>query len=163
MDDPHRSCSMRQDPRWVRLTEFLDGRAGAQGELIPALQKAQEIYGYLPEEVLKYIGARLSLPIAKVYGTATFYAQFRFAPAGRNVVRVCMGTACHVRGGDKVLEAIEKTLGIKAGETTADLRYTLELVACIGACGLAPVMAVNNKVHGRLTPEQVGKILAGYE
>ncbi len=156
-------CANVEEPKQMRLKELLHRYAGMEGALIPVLQKAQEIYGYLPREVMEQIGKALAVPPAKVYGVATFYAQFRLAPVGRNVVKVCMGTACHVRGGDKVYEAIEKTLGIADGETTADLRYTLELVACIGACGLAPVMSVNDKIYGRLTPENVRSILADYK
>lgn len=156
-------CADQVDPKQIQLDELIARYAGQEGALIPVLQKAQEIYGYLPTDVLKQISKGLRIPLAKVYGVVTFYAQFRLTPMGRNVVRVCMGTACHVRGGAKVLEQIEKELGIKDGHTTEDERYTLEIVACIGACGLAPVMQVNENVHGRLTVESVGSILGKYE
>jgi len=156
-------CEDLIDPKQVQLEELIADYVGKEGALIPVLQKAQEIYGYLPTDVLKQISRGLRIPLAKVYGVVTFYAQFRLIPRGRNVIRVCMGTACHVRGGAKVLEQIEKELTIKDGQTTEDERYTLEIVACIGACGLAPVMQINDNVHGRLAPETVGAILAKYE
>jgi len=131
--------------------------------LIPVLQEAQDEYGYLPEEVLKVIAVGLNLSLSQVYGVVTFYSQFHQQPRGNNIIRVCMGTACHVRGGDSVMEAIKDELGIDAGETTDDLEFTLESVACIGACGLAPVIMVNDETHGRLTPEKIPGILAKYQ
>jgi NADH-quinone oxidoreductase subunit E/NADP-reducing hydrogenase subunit HndA len=131
--------------------------------LIPVLQEAQDEYGYLPEEVLKEIAVGLNLSLSQVYGVVTFYSQFHQQPRGNNIIRVCMGTACHVRGGDSVMEAIKDELGIDAGETTDDLEFTLESVACIGACGLAPVIMVNDETHGRLTPEKIPGILAKYQ
>ncbi|CAA7600721.1 NADH-quinone oxidoreductase subunit E-like [Acididesulfobacillus acetoxydans] len=156
-------CQDLVDPKETKLAELLAGYAGQKGALIPVLQKAQEIYGYLPADVLRRVGRGLKIPVARVYGVATFYAQFRLTPMGRNVLRVCLGTACHVRGGAKVLETIEQELGVKDGGTTEDQRFTLEIVACIGACGLAPTMMINDQVHGRLTPDKVGGILAQYE
>jgi len=131
--------------------------------LIPVLQEAQDEYGYLPEEVLKEIGLGLNLSLSQVYGVVTFYSQFHQEPRGNNIIRVCMGTACHVRGGDGVMEAIKDELDIEAGETTDDLEFTLESVACIGACGLAPVIMINDDTHGRLTPEKIPTILAKYK
>ncbi|RCW49261.1 MULTISPECIES: NADH-quinone oxidoreductase subunit NuoE [unclassified Halanaerobium] len=130
--------------------------------LIPVLQEAQEEYGYLPEEVLKEVASGLDLSLSQVYGVVTFYSQFHQEPRGKNIIRVCMGTACHVRGGDKVLEALKDELNVDSGETTEDLKFTLESVACVGACGLAPVMMVNDNTHGRLTPEKIPEILAKY-
>lgn len=151
------------DPKEAELDAVLARYRHEKGALIPVLQKAQEIYGYLPAEVLKCIGRGLRIPLAKIYGVVTFYAQFRLNPMGRNVLRVCLGTACHVRGGAKVLETIETELGVTDGGTTADQRFTLEIVACIGACGLAPTMMINDDVHGRLTAELVPEILSKYE
>ena len=131
--------------------------------LIPVLQEAQEEYGYLPVEVMKEIALGLNLSLSQVYGVVTFYSQFHQQPRGNNIIRVCMGTACHVRGGDAILKAIRDELGIDAGETTDDLEFTLESVACIGACGLAPVIMINEDTHGRLTPEKVPEILANYQ
>lgn len=156
-------CEELVDPKEVKLDGIIVKYRQEKGALIPVLQEAQEVYGYLPAHVLKHISKALRIPLAKVYGVVTFYAQFRLAPMGRNVISVCLGTACHVRGGAKVLETIEKELNIADGETTEDGRYTLEIVACIGACGLAPVMSINNEVHGRLTPESVAGILSKYE
>ncbi|ADY56960.1 NADH dehydrogenase subunit E [Syntrophobotulus glycolicus DSM 8271] len=133
------------------------------GNLITVLQKAQEIYGHLSEEIMRVISEKLEIPAAEVFGVATFYSQFRFTPMGRNVIRVCMGTACHVRGALNVLRTIERGLGIKAGETTQDGRFTLETVACIGACGLAPVISINNMVYGNMTPQAVMQTLDKYE
>lgn len=152
-----------QSDQSVKLTEVLNQYANVKGALIPVLQKAQNIYGYLPEEVLKIISEKLGVPLSKIYGVVTFYAQFHLNPRGRNIIRVCMGTACHVRGGAKIAEAVTKAIGIKNGETTEDLRYTFESVACLGACGLAPVMMINNDTHGRLTPDMVAELLAKYE
>lgn len=157
------ACKDLVDPKEVKLDELISHYKSQKGALIPVLQQAQEIYGYLPEHVLKHISQEMEIPIAKVYGVVTFYAQFRLTPMGRNVISICLGTACHVRGGAKILDTIENELKIKDGETTEDGRYTLEIVNCIGACGLAPVISVNGEVHGRLTPEQIQGILAKYE
>ena len=156
-------CAGLVDPKQIQLDEVIEKYKQENGPLIPVLQKAQELYGYLPDHVLQHISKKLRIPLARIYGVVTFYAQFRLTPSGRNVINVCMGTACHVRGGAKVLETIEKELKIKDGETTEDGRFTLEIVACIGACGLAPVISINNNVHGRLVPEKVAGILAEYE
>ncbi|WXJ83031.1 NADP-reducing hydrogenase subunit HndA [Moorella humiferrea] len=144
------------------LEEVLARYAATEGALIPILQETQEIYGYLPEEAMRVIARRLKIPFSRVYGVATFYTQFHLKPRGRNIIRVCQGTACHVRGGAKLLEAISKTLGIGKNETTADGRFTLETVACLGSCGLAPVMMINEETYGRLTPEQIPAILERY-
>ncbi len=147
----------------LELEKVFNKFAGKKGALIPVLQAAQEIYGYLPAEVLKEISANLQIPLSKIYGVVTFYAQFHLKPRGRNIIRVCLGTACHVRGGAKVAEAVTKAVGIKDGETSEDLRYTFESVACLGACGLAPVMMVNDDTHGRLTPDMVAGLLEQYK
>jgi NADH-quinone oxidoreductase subunit E len=151
------------DPKQVELKAVLARYQGMKGALIPVLQGAQEIYGYLPGDVLKQISKGLNLPFSQVYGVVTFYAQFHLKPRGKNIVRVCLGTACHVRGGAKIFEAIQKELKVQDGETTEDLEFTLESVACIGACGLAPVIMVNDDTHGRLTPDQISGILAQYK
>ncbi len=157
------ACEDLIDPKETELDAVIARHVREKGALIPVLQKAQEIYGYLPAEVLKHVGRGLRIPLSKIYGVVTFYAQFRLMPMGRNVLRVCLGTACHVRGGAKVLETIEQELGVKDGGTTEDQRFTLEIVACIGACGLAPTMMINDEVHGRLTAENVTEILSKYE
>jgi len=157
------TCENLVDPKQIKLDEVIIKYRDENGPLIPILQEAQEVYGYLPADVLKHISKATRLPLAKIYGVVTFYSQFRLAPVGRNLINVCLGTACHVRGGARILDTIEKTLKIKDGVTSDDERYTLEIVACIGACGLAPVMSVNGQVYGRLEPESVVEILAKYE
>jgi NADH-quinone oxidoreductase subunit E len=132
---------------------------GMKGALIPILQGAQEIYGYLPKEILLKIARQTKLPSSRIFGVATFYAQFHLSPRGRNIVRVCLGTACHVRGGAQIFERMKQELGIDNGETTPDLRYTLETVACLGCCGLSPVINVNGEAHGRLKPEGLKEII----
>ncbi|ADL13785.1 NADH-quinone oxidoreductase subunit NuoE [Acetohalobium arabaticum] len=145
------------------LRDILAGYKMKKKNLIPILQAIQEEYGYLPQQVLKELSENLGVSLSKIYGVTTFYSQFHLNPRGENVIRVCMGTACHVRGGEKILEKIQEELGIDDGETTEDLKFTLESVACIGACGLAPVIMINDDTHGRLTPDQVPEILAEYE
>ncbi|WP_406678758.1 NADH-quinone oxidoreductase subunit NuoE [Moorella sp. ACPs] len=144
------------------LAEVLERYAGTEGALIPILQEAQDIYGYLPGEVMREIARKLKIPFSRVYGVATFYTQFHLKPRGRNIIRICQGTACHVRGGARLLEALSGALGIGKNETTADGRFTLETVACLGSCGLAPVMMINEETYGRLTPEKLPAILARY-
>ncbi len=135
----------------------------APGDLIPLLQRIQNAYGYLPREVLMEVGQRTGIPVSRMYGVATFYEQFHLEPRGRHTVRVCRGTACHVRGAPDVLAAVEQALGIGEGESTEDLRYTLETVACLGTCFLAPVMMVDNDYHGKLNLSRIPKILDKYE
>lgn len=144
------------------ISKLLDKYRGTDGGLIPLLQEAQDQKGYLSREMLEQIAEGLKLSLAKVVGVATFYSQFHLKPRGKNIIRVCSGTACHVRGGASIMAKLEEELGIKTGETTQDLEFTLESVACIGACGLAPVMSVNDEIHGKLTPEMIPEILAKY-
>lgn len=146
-----------------RLAALLDNYRNVKGSVIPVLQQAQDIFGYLPKKVLIKIAEELGIPISRIYGVVTFYAQFHQEPRGENIVRSCQGTACHVRGAKAVLAEIQKQLGLDDDHvTTEDLKFTLEKVACIGACGLAPVMMVNDNTHGRLTPEAIPAILARY-
>ncbi|MGM0410268.1 MAG: NADH-quinone oxidoreductase subunit NuoE [Bacillota bacterium] len=145
------------------LYEIMDNYTKDEKNLIPILQDAQNEYGYLPEDVLKEIACELDLSLSQVYGVITFYSQFHLKPRGKNIIRVCQGTACHVRGAGPVLEKIEEELEIESGETTDDLDFTLETVACIGACGLAPVIMINDDTHGRLTPEKIPEILDKYK
>jgi len=127
--------------------------------LIPLLQKTQENFGYLPKEALEEISRYLGVPLSRVYGVATFYAQFRFEPLGKYVIKICHGTACHVNGAVNISQAITEELGIEEGQTTEDSLVTLERVACLGCCSLAPVIMINNKVFGKLTPEKVRKLI----
>ncbi len=140
--------------------EILSRYRGESGDLIPMLQEAQEKFGYLPEEAMRRFARFLKLPESTVYGVSTFYAQFKFTPTGRRLVKVCRGTACHVRGGAHILREVEKRLGIKPGETTDDLDYSLETIACFGSCALAPVMVIDKDVYGRMTTTKAGQILA---
>ena len=142
-----------------KLKEILSPYSGKKEELIPILQEAQEQFGYLPPEVMLEIAKFLRLPESTVFGVSTFYAQFKFSPTGRKKVRLCRGTACYVRGAPRILEEVEKYLGIKPGETTEDLEYSLETIACFGSCALAPVMVVDDNVYGRMTPKKVAQIL----
>ncbi len=134
-----------------------------RGALIPILQETQRIFGYLPKEALTLISAELRMPLANIYGVASFYAQFNLTPSGRHKIGVCMGTACYVRGADKCLEKIKETLKINHGETTPDMRFSLEQTRCVGACGLAPVVTVDEDVYGNVTPEKIDDILKKYE
>ena len=142
-----------------KLDKILTRYSGKKEELIPLLQEAQEEFRYLPSEVMLKIARFLRVPESTVYGVTTFYSQFKMTPLGRKIVRICRGTACHVRGGNKILEETEKQLGIKAGETTDDLEYTLETVACIGACALAPTMTIDKETYGKMTTKKVAEVL----
>ena len=134
-----------------------------EGDIIPLLQRLQADYGYLPRDVVLAVCEATALPASRVFGVATFYSQFCLEPRGRHIVRCCRGTACHVRGGQRVLDTVEKTLGIKDGETTKDMLFTLETVACLGTCFLAPVMMVDGTYYGQVSPERIKKVLAQYE
>ena len=141
-----------------KLDEILSHYTGKKDELIPILQEAQEQFRYLPSEVMQEIAKFLRLPESTVFGVSTFYAQFKLVPSGRRIVRVCRGTACHVRGGARILREVEKRLGLKPGETTEDWEYTLETVACIGACALSPTMTVDKETYGQMTTKKVAEI-----
>lgn len=145
-----------------QLLKVIDELRDTQGSLMPIMQAAQDIYGYLPYEVQKIISDELKVPMEKVYGIATFYAQFNLNPKGENTVSVCLGTACYVKGAGLVFDEIIKELGINDGECTADGRFSLDTCRCVGACGLAPVMLVNEDVYGKVTPDQVKGILDKY-
>ena len=146
-----------------KLKEIFTHYHGSKEELIPILQETQEQFRYLPAAAMGEIARFLKIPESTVYGVSTFYSQFKLTPLGRKIVRICRGTACHVRGGAKILEEAEKQLGIKAGETTEDLEWTLETIACFGSCALAPVMVIDKNVYGRMTTKKVREILASTE
>ena len=143
-----------------RLSAILSSYERRGDQLIPILQQVQEEFGYLREEAMLGIARTIGVPESRVYAVASFYAQFRFTQMGRNHVMVCRGTACHVRGAQRILEETERQLGIEEGETTEDLEYTLETVACIGCCGLAPTIVINDTTYGRLAPKDIAKIFA---
>lgn len=145
------------------VEEVLSAHKGQRGELILLLQEVQAKLGYLPDRAMLRIARFIKVPESQVFGAASFYAQFRFIPAGKRRVMVCQGTACHVRGGAKILEEVEKNLGIKAGGTTPDLEYSLDTVACIGACALAPTLMINKDTHGRLTQKKAAELFGKKE
>ena len=145
-----------------QLRQVITQYKGQPGATMPVLQAAQEIFGYLPEEVQIIVAEGLEIPLSEVYGVATFYAQFTLNPKGKYQISVCLGTACYVKGAADVLAAVEKKLDIKTGGITPDGKFSLDACRCIGACGLAPVMMINEDVYGRLTPDKVGPILDKY-
>jgi NADH-quinone oxidoreductase subunit E len=151
------------EEKYAQLEAFINNLPEKKGALIEVLHKAQGIFGYLPQEVQLFVGEKLDIPASKVYGVVTFYSYFTTEPRGEFVINVCMGTACFVRGSGAVLDEFNKQLGTKTGETTADGKFTVGSLRCVGACGLAPVVTVNDKVYGHVTATDVKKILAEYE
>ncbi|MFW5684723.1 MAG: NADH-quinone oxidoreductase subunit NuoE [Spirochaetota bacterium] len=151
-----------QSAALAELDRYIDEHESMRGNLVPVLQYAQRLLGYLPKQVLKHIGRRLEIPYSEVAGVVTFYSFFATVPRGRHVIRVCMGTACYVRGGKEVLAAIRSELGIDVGETTADRQFSLEIGRCFGACGLAPAVMIDDDVHQRVKPSRIRELLAGY-
>ncbi len=141
------------------LRTILDNYVDEAGALVPVLQEAQGLYGYLPREAINAIARALRCSPSQVYAVATFYAQFRTEPQGKYVVRLCQGTACHVRGASQIMGGLERELGLKAGETTSDMMFTLESVACLGACGLAPTMVIGDTTYGLLTIDKAQKVI----
>ncbi len=148
--------------QWEQFEKALEELKSVPGPVMKAMQTAQDIYGYLPIEVQSKIASTFGVSLEEVYGIATFYAQFNLTPKGQYTIGICLGTACYVRGSGKVLDKFKERLGINAGETTADRKYTLDATRCIGCCGLAPVLTVNDEVYGNLTEDDVDKILAKY-
>lgn len=154
------SCENKE--LYEQLQAVIDQYKGKEGPLMPVMQKAQDLFGYLPIEVQNFIAEGLEVPLSDVYGVATFYAQFSLEPKGEYAIGVCMGTACYVKGSQKVLDALCKELDVPVGKTTPDGKFTLEATRCLGACGLAPVMMINDDVYGRLTEEDIPGIIAKY-
>ena len=145
------------------LDQFIDEECNCdEQELIAILHRAQEIFGYLPMVVQAHVARKLGINVSKVYGVVSFYSFFTMEPKGEFVISICMGTACFVRGSDKILERCEQILGIKNGQTTADGKFTITTLRCVGACGLAPVLQINDQTYGNITPEDVESILAQY-
>ena len=144
------------------LQRVIDELRDEPGALMPIMQRAQDIFGYLPEDVQKYIAKEMDIPVSDVYGVATFYAQFNLEPKGQYTISVCMGTACYVKGAQAVLDKLAEYLEVPVGATTPDGQFTLQATRCLGACGLAPVLTVNEEVYGRVTPDQVAGILDKY-
>ena len=146
----------------AQLLAVIDELKGTKGFLMPVMQKAQDIYGYLPFEVQKIISDETGVPLEKIYGVATFYSMFNLYPKGTNQISVCLGTACYVKGSGDVYTKLQERLGIEGGQCTSDGKFSLDACRCIGACGLAPVMMINGDVYGRLTPDDIEGILAKY-
>jgi NADH-quinone oxidoreductase subunit E len=144
------------------IQDILERHPANRGSLIPVLQDIQEDFGYLSEESVEELARLMGLSANEIYGVATFYAQFRFSPPGRHTIQSCQGTACHVRGGRQILKELEQRLGITAGQTTANGNFGLERVACLGCCALAPVVAVDHKVHAQVTAKKIPSILSRY-
>jgi NADH-quinone oxidoreductase E subunit len=148
--------------KYAELEAYISENKDMDGALIPVMQKAQELFGYLSLETMELISERLDVPVAEIYGVATFYALFSLTPKGEYVISVCTGTACYVKGAQLVLDEVKKQLGIGSGETTKDGKFSIQDTRCLGCCGLAPVMMINNDVYGRLEPADVKDILAKY-
>ncbi len=155
-------CCGCVDEKERKLQEIIDKYKDTTGALIPVLHEAQEVYGYLPLSVQKKIAEGLGVPLSEVYGVVTFYAQFYLKPKGRFRINVCLGTACYVKGANLILEKLQEKLGIHVGDCTEDGKFSLEACRCIGACGLAPVIMINDDVYGRLTPDDVEGVLEKY-
>ncbi|MEL7649528.1 MAG: NADH-quinone oxidoreductase subunit NuoE [Sedimentibacter sp.] len=151
------------EKQFVELKEYIDSIRQSQGILMQTLHKAQEIFGYLPIEVQRFISEEIDVPLAEVYGVATFYTQFSIEPKGKHKIGVCLGTACYVKGSQLVLDKLSKELNIKVGGTTEDNMFTLEATRCLGCCGLAPVMMIDGDVYGKLEAKKVPEILAKYK
>ncbi len=148
--------------KFDELKRFIEAHKNQPGALMPVMQKAQDIFGYLGEEIQICISENLGVPMTEIYGVATFYSQFALAPKGEHVISVCLGTACYVRGAQSVLDELSKELNVPVGKTTPDGKFTLEATRCLGCCGLAPVMMIGEDVYGRLTPADVAGIVAKY-
>jgi NADH-quinone oxidoreductase subunit E len=153
--------TLQNDEQIKETLEKFPGRT--QQDLIPILQEIQELKGYISQDAVNQVSRHTGMPTSRIFGVATFYNQFRLSPPGRHLIQICRGTACHVKGSNKILEALQRELGIKVSETTKDGRFTLETVACIGACSIAPVICIDNHFHGRVKVSDIPQILAQYE
>jgi NADH-quinone oxidoreductase subunit E/NADP-reducing hydrogenase subunit HndA len=145
------------------LGKIIEEYQGKPGEIISVLEKIQEVYGYLPQEVLKEVSEKLQVHLSQLFSLATFYSAFTLKPRGEHIVHVCLGTACHVRGAPKIVDELSRLLGIKPSDTTEDMKFTLETVRCIGCCSLAPVLKVGKDIYGYNTMDKMPKILANYK
>jgi NADH:ubiquinone oxidoreductase subunit E len=152
----------KNNERMARIIEVIEHFRDMKGALIPVLHEVQDTYGYLPKEILEYVSEQLDLPMSEIYGVATFYSFFSLVPKGEHVTKVCMGTACYIKGAQSILDKLSMELNVKVEGTTADNKYTLEATRCLGACGLAPVITIGEKVFGRLSSNEIPKILKEY-
>lgn len=148
---------------FIELKEYIDSVKDVDGSLMQVLHKAQDTFGYLPIEVQKFISSELDVPLAEVYGVATFYTQFAIEPKGKHKIGVCLGTACYVKGAQLIMDKLTKELNVKVGGTTQDNLFTFEATRCLGCCGLAPVMMIDQEVYGKLEPKKIPEILAKYK
>ncbi len=152
-----------KENEFKQLKEFIDSVKDSEGILMQTLQKAQGIFGYLPIEVQKFIAEETGIPLAEVYGVVTFYTQFSTTPKGKHKIGVCLGTACYVKGSQLVIDKLAKELNVKVGSTTEDNLFTLEATRCLGCCGLAPVMMIDDEVYGKVDPKHIPEIIAKYK
>lgn len=155
-------CETQNDVRFRELADFIGNLPDRKGELITVLHKAQEIFGYLPREIQEFVAGKMDLPLSKVYGVVNFYSYFTMKPKGRLPISVCLGTACYVRGAEDVVAELSSQLGIAVGEVTEDGKFSLDTLRCVGACGLAPVIMIGEKVYGNVRPSDIAGIIAEY-
>ncbi|MGH4117164.1 NADH-quinone oxidoreductase subunit NuoE [Clostridium sp.] len=151
------------DIRLEKVKEITEKFKEMKGALIPALHEVQKLFGYLPEEALQVVSEELNIPMSEIYGVSTFYSQFTLEPKGEHIIKVCLGTACYVKGAQDIIERLSSVLEVEVGKTTKDGKFTLEAARCLGACGLAPVLMVDDKVYGRLIPADVIRIIEEYK
>ncbi len=161
MGKKKKQTAIKETVDLAKADEILDKYEGVQGALIPVLQQIQGVYGYLQEETINLVAERMNISASEIAGVATFYSQFRLKPRGVHLIKVCCGTACHVKGASKITEAFSKKLDVEVGSTTEDTMFTLEEVACLGACSLAPIVTLDGDVHGNLVPGSVDNIIQG--
>ncbi len=157
------NCCGCVDEKERKLQEIIEKYKNIEGALIPVLHEAQDVYGYLPMSVQKKISEGMDIPLSEIYGVVTFYTQFTLKPKGQYKVNVCMGTACYVKGSNLILDKLKEKLGISVGDCTEDGKFSLDACRCIGACGLAPVIMINDDVYGKVTPDEIDKILKKYK
>lgn len=156
------SCNERDD-RYEKALEIIKSYKEVKGGLMPVLQQIQNVYGYLPEDILKRVSEELDIPMSEIYGVATFYSFFSLKPKGEHIIRVCLGTACYVKGAQQIIDKLSEVLNVDVNDTTKDGKFTLEATRCLGACGLAPVMMIDSKVYGRLTPDDIPNIIKEFK
>ncbi|HHU06177.1 MAG TPA: NADH-quinone oxidoreductase subunit NuoE [Clostridiales bacterium] len=157
------SCGKENNKYFEPFETIMSGFKGEESDLIPILQKIQEAYGYLPEDIIKRLSEKTGIFVSRIMGVATFYSQFKLKPSGKHSIKICFGTACHVNGAETVAEALCDELGIELGDTTEDGEFTLESVACLGCCSLAPVITIDDEAYGRLTPTKVREVIRNYK
>jgi len=153
------ACNDQSGKYWESFDNVMKNYTGAESQLIPLLQKLQEAYGYLPQDVIQRLSEKTGIFVSQIMGVVTFYSQFRLKPVGKNIVRVCFGTACHVNGAENIADAICRELNVELGGTTEDKMFTVESVACLGCCSLAPVIMINDETHGRLSPDSARNVI----